>query len=106
MRCVATWAEFRAAFENNKVSKIILDADIYYATAIAISRAESIEIDGQGHLLEMRNGSINVDDLSSLASFGKAFSDVPVFHMHDIQIANNTGYGALEGKSGNCVVVC
>ncbi|EOI06360.1 fimbrial isopeptide formation D2 domain-containing protein [Enterococcus moraviensis ATCC BAA-383] len=97
---VATWAEFRAAFENNKVSKIILDADIYYATAIAISRAESIEIDGQGHLLEMRNGSINVDDLSSLASFGKAFSDVPVFHMHDIQIANNTGYGALEGNLG------
>lgn len=97
---VGTWAEFRAAFENNQVSKIILDADIYYGTAIAISRAESIEIDGQGHLLEMRNGSINVDDLNSLASFGKAFSDVPVFHMHDIQIANNTGYGALEGNLG------
>lgn len=98
---VSTWAAFRAAFENNAVSKIVLDADIYYGTSIAIVRSESIEIDGQGHLLEMINGSINVDGLTSLAAFGKAFSDVPVFHMHDIQIANNTGYGALEGNLGN-----
>lgn len=98
---VSDWATFRAAYENNAVSKIILDADIYYGTSTRIARTESIEIDGQGHLLEMRNGSINVDGLASLTNFGKAFSDVPVFHMHDIQIANNTGYGATEGSLGN-----
>lgn len=98
---VSDWATFKAAYENNAVSKIILDADIYYGTSTRVARTESIEIDGQGHLLEMRNGSVNVDGLSSLSNFGKAFSDVPVFHMHDIQIANNTGYGAVEGSLGN-----
>ncbi|MGL4695539.1 pectate lyase-like adhesive domain-containing protein, partial [Enterococcus larvae] len=98
---VNDWTTFRAAFENNAVSKIIIEADIYYGTSIRISRTESIEIDGQGHLLEMRNGSLNVDGLTSLANFGKAFSDVPVFHMHDLQIANNTGYGAVEGNLSN-----
>lgn len=97
---VANWTTFRAAFEDDSVSKIILDADIYYGTAIRISRKESLELDGQGHLLEMINGSLNVDGVTSLATFGKAFSDVPVFHMHDIQVANNTGYGALEGNLG------
>lgn len=98
---VNDWTTFRAAYENNAVSKIVLEADIYYGTSIRIARTESIEIDGQGHLLEMRNGSLNVDGLSSLANFGKAFSDSPVFHMHDLQIANNTGYGAVEGNLSN-----
>lgn len=98
---VSTWAEFRAAYENNAVSKIVLVNDISYRTSIRIARTESIEIDGQGHLLEMMNGSLNVDGLTSLNNFGRAFSDVPVFHMHDIQVANNTGYGALEGNLTN-----
>lgn len=104
---VFDFAGFKAAYENNAVSKIILDWNIIKPTSgtnggnTSLRRTESIEIDGQGFLLEMRNSSINVDDLTSLAAFGRRFSDVPVFHMHDIQIANNSGYGSREGDLGN-----
>ena len=96
---VSDWEGFRSAFEDNDVSKIILKDNIKSTVnGRRYNRNESIEIDGQGHLLEMVNSSLNVDNVTSLSSFTKNFSDVPVFHMHDIQIINNTGYGAVEGN--------
>ena len=98
VKSVGTWADFRAAFEDNKVSKIILTADISYTTAIGLNRTESLELDGNNHQLTMINGSLNFDTLASLNNFTKNFSDVPVFHMHDISIINNSSTGALEGN--------
>lgn len=99
---VSKWEEFKAAFESDDVSKIILMNDINYTgSSTSIERSESIEIDGQGYLLEMRNSSLNVDKLRDLPSFTKKFSDVPVFHMHDIQIINNSSVGSREGSLSN-----
>ena len=98
---VDNWDDFQKAFENNSVSKITLKKNItspYYSKAY--TRTESLEIDGRGFKLEMDRSSLNFDDLTDLSKFTKNFSNVPVFHMHDIQIVNNTGYGALEGTLG------
>lgn len=100
VKSVGTWATFMAAFQDNTVSKIILTADITYTTATRLNRTESLELDGNNYTLTMTNGSLNVDNLSSLSSFTKNFSDVPVFHMHDINIINNSSVGALEGNLG------
>ncbi|MBO0439876.1 isopeptide-forming domain-containing fimbrial protein [Candidatus Enterococcus ikei] len=86
---VSTYAEFAKYYEDNGVSKIVLDNDIVTTSnTVNLGRTESIEIDGQGYLLRFGNGSINLSDLTNIADFGQAFSDVPVFHMHDIQVAN------------------
>lgn len=96
---VGTLEEFRVAYNDNAVSKIELTANISTSgttNAPTLSRTESIEIDGKGNSLYLRNGSLNVDDLASLASFKGAFSDAPVFHMHDIEPSNATSAGAAE----------
>lgn len=98
VKSVGTWADFRAAFQDNTVSKIILTANITYNTAIGLNRTESLELDGNNYTLTMTNGSLNFDTLRSLDVFTKNFSDVPVFHMHDISIINNSSVGALEGN--------
>lgn len=98
---VSTWDEYKAAFTDNSVSKIILDADISYTGgATTIDRKESIEIDGQGHLLYMRYSSMRVTTLASIDDFTKNFSDSPVFHMHDLQV-RTTAQGQLEGNLAN-----
>ncbi len=98
---VSEWKDFKAAFENNDVSKIILEKNITASvTNVAYNRTESLEIDGQGYKLEMVNSSLNFDDLAKPSDFTKKFSDTPVFHMHDIEIVNNTGVGAVEGNLG------
>lgn len=99
---VKNWNEFKTAFTDNNVSKIILDNDISYtSTSTRINRNESLEIDGQGFLLEMRNSSMVVANVENPESFTKKFSDVPVFHMHDLQVINNANQGAVEGNLAN-----
>ena len=95
---VRTWDQFKTAFESNNTSKIIMLNDITSPDKNkAYNRTESLEIDGQGFKLEMENSSLNFDDLASLSDFTKKFSDVPVFHIHDIEIINNSRVGAVEG---------
>ncbi|MDT2831771.1 hypothetical protein P7H62_12515 [Vagococcus carniphilus] len=98
---VSIWKDFEEAFKNNNVSKIILEADIKAPEPNKLyDRTESLELDGQGHTLEMENSSLNFDRLEKLADFTKKFSDSPVFHMHDIQVINNSYVGAVEGNLG------
>lgn len=81
---VSNYAEFKKAYADNTVSKIVLDDDaITKETNERTERKESIEIDGQGHLLQVASGGFNVINGTS-----NSFSDTPVFHMHDIQIIN------------------
>ncbi|MEI5994289.1 pectate lyase-like adhesive domain-containing protein [Candidatus Enterococcus mansonii] len=104
---VSTYEEFAKHYEDNGVSKIVLDNDVVTTRSANLGRTESIEIDGQGYLLRFDGGSINLNDLTKIENFGKAFSDVPVFHMHDIQVANgvpgqNTGansWGFVNGRN-------
>ena len=90
---VSTIAEFKTAFESNNVSKIVLTNDITDTATRHFYRTESIEIDGKGFTLSVNNGSINVDRLAGYSNFTKNFSDVPVFHMHDIKIKGSTTSG-------------
>jgi len=104
VRRVANWTEFRDAFTDNTVSKIVLTGNVLTTTSTAIRRADSLEIDGQGFLIDMRNGSINVDGIANLTSFRNnhgRFSDVPVFHMHNVQVRTNNSAGDLEGSLAN-----
>lgn len=88
---VSNYADFKKAYADNTVSKIVLDGDaITTATNERTERKESIEIDGQGHLLQVGSGGFNVINGTT-----NAFSDAPVFHMHDIQIIN--GPVGVEG---------
>lgn len=81
---VSNYAEFKKAYADNTVSKIVLDDDaITTETNERTERKESIEIDGQGHLLQVASGGFNVINGTT-----NSFSDTPVFHMHDIQIIN------------------
>ncbi|MGY3704870.1 pectate lyase-like adhesive domain-containing protein [Vagococcus martis] len=85
VKTVSTWNEFKNAFQDNNVSKIILNNDIKANSAERLDRQESMELDGQGHELHLNRGTINVDSLPNIESFTKKFSSVPVFHMHDIK---------------------
>jgi hypothetical protein len=101
VKAVDNWDDFKKAFEDDSVSKIVMNKSIKSTSNNqALVRKESLELDGQDFTLEMVNGSLNFDDLTNIASFTRRFSDAPVFHMHDIQIINNTGYGAVEGNLG------
>lgn len=102
VKYVSNWTEFRAAFIDNTVSKIVLTADVNYTGgSTTIDRKESIEIDGQGYLLNMPNSSMRLTTLASIDDFTKNFSDAPLFHMHDIQVRNNSSQGAIEGNLSN-----
>lgn len=94
---VSNYAEFKNAYADNTVSKIVLDADaITTATNERTVRKESIEIDGQGHLLQVGGGGFNVNDGTT-----NAFSNAPVFHMHDIQIINGAVGQENDGTAYN-----
>lgn len=95
---VSTFTDFKKAYESNAVSKIVLTNDITDTTLNNhLYRTESIEIDGGGHTIAVRNGSINVDRLTGYSKFTKNFSDVPVFHLHDVKIKGDTSSGGTYG---------
>ena len=98
---VANWAEFKTAFVDNNVSKIILTGAIQQEGKVqTFSRRESLEIDGQGYLLRMNRGSLNLTGeggLNSLAEFPGKFSSRPVFHFHDLELSNGS-FGQVGGE--------
>ncbi|OPA14075.1 cell envelope integrity protein TolA [Bacillus cereus] len=55
---VSNWNEFRDAFTNDAVSKINLTGDIVYASGTLNRLTRSLEINGNGHTLDLKNQSI------------------------------------------------
>ncbi|MDR1774523.1 MAG: Ig-like domain-containing protein [Clostridioides sp.] len=91
---VSDWKAFRKAYIDNSVSKIVLKNDIkpekdkdWIITEVAIVRQNSIEIDGQGHKLEIYTTLLGATPQQGSLNLGKpniTNGKDPVFYMHDI----------------------
>ncbi|HDR7793101.1 TPA: hypothetical protein QCY19_001653 [Bacillus luti] len=55
---VSNWNEFKDAFTNDAVSKINLTGNIVYASGTLNRLTRSLEINGNGHTLDLKNQSI------------------------------------------------
>ncbi|OTN88328.1 hypothetical protein A5819_000780 [Enterococcus sp. 7E2_DIV0204] len=90
VKTVGTWAEFKAAYDDQTVTKIIMTADISRTTNLAL-RQTSIEIDGGGFILDM-----NSDTLRMAA---RPTDGIGFFHFHDMTAKNSANEG--NGLGGN-----
>jgi fimbrial isopeptide formation D2 family protein len=94
VQVVRTYNEFKSAYADAAVTKIILDADISGNTSLA-NRRTSIEIDGNGHLLYLGNYSLSLHASGPL-------QDKAIFHLHDVIIDQNiesaTSYSFVGGS--------
>lgn len=89
---VATWAEFLDAYKDATVTKIVLENDIQKNDTASMNTADkrrrtSLEIDGQGHILNLNFSSLEINTPTDGIGF---------FHIHDLtaqQKSNNTGVG-------------
>ncbi|MHC5216534.1 pectate lyase-like adhesive domain-containing protein [Enterococcus sp. LJL128] len=90
VKTVGTWADFKLAYDDNNVTKIIMTANITRTNNLA-SRSASIEIDGGGYILDLGNDSLR---LASTPSDGIGF-----IHFHDMTAKNAANEG--EGLGGN-----
>jgi len=87
---VSTWAEFRSAYNNANVTKIILLNDISFPTAPSLNdRRTSIEIDGGGHTIHQRLGH-------SLPVNAPRQGYTPIFHLHNVRL----GVVGTSGSAG------
>jgi hypothetical protein len=90
---VSTWAEFRNAYNNANVTKIILLNDISFPTVPSLNdRRTSIEIDGGGHTIHQRLGH----SLPVNAPTRQGYT--PVFHLHNVHlgVVGTTGAAGLD----------
>lgn len=73
---VNTWLDFRGAYNDGTVTKIIITADINNTSNQALSlRRTSIEIDGGGHTLHLNRRSLEINSPTDGIGF---------FHIHDM----------------------
>lgn len=73
---VADWSEFRTAYNDGTVTKIILTTDISNSSNQALNlRRTSIEIDGRGHTLHLNRRSLEINSPTDGTGF---------FHIHDM----------------------
>ncbi|GCF95688.1 hypothetical protein NRIC_35790 [Enterococcus florum] len=99
---VTTYAQFLAAYQTEAVTKIIMKNDIISPANVGTiyKRESSIEIDGQGHTLELNRGNLGIADADPI---NKA-----VFHIHDVVCSQNarsnndysSGYQAFINSDG------
>ncbi|GAB2022292.1 hypothetical protein RyT2_13660 [Pseudolactococcus yaeyamensis] len=103
-RVVTNFDDFKSAYTNDSITKIILNADIvpsgngYSEAQMTMSRHNSIEIDGSGldgtahYKLYLYDGNTDGGqlemDINSAAEYNSKTSTHPVFHMHDVDVAN------------------
>lgn len=94
---VDTWAKFVAAWENENVTKIVLQTDIdtpsvsntnlWTSDTSTDAREKSIEIDGQGHKLYIGHQSLQTKT---------NISGTALLHIHDIMLQQNNSFGYSE----------
>ncbi|WP_207694729.1 hypothetical protein DOK67_0000535 [Enterococcus sp. DIV0212c] len=90
VKTVGSWAEFKAAYDDQTVTKIIMTTDISRTSNLAL-RQTSIEIDGGGFILDMNSDTLR---MATRPTDGIGF-----FHFHDMTAKNSANEG--NGLGGN-----
>ncbi|MEI5990998.1 hypothetical protein A5881_002531 [Enterococcus termitis] len=90
VKSVSTWAEFKAAYDDQSVTKIIMTTDISRTSNLAL-RQTSIEIDGGGFILDMNSDTLRMAT--------RPTDGIGYFHFHDMTAKNSANEG--NGLGGN-----
>lgn len=103
VKMVGTWAEFKAAYDDQSVTKIVLKNNIVLtAYSYVLPRTASIEIDGQKNTLDL---SLDTLRIGAVLSDGIGFFHIHDIHMANGQVANGSGgtnwafIGGLNGSA-------
>lgn len=87
---VKNWTEFKSAYNNQNVTKIIMTNNITRTDNLN-NREKSLEIDGGGYVLNMGNDSLRLASTPT--------DNIGFFHFHDMTAKNSANEG--NGGGGN-----